>query len=331
MTSILTRSVEIFLLCTLLGCAADREVVYFDVPSHALGRIVYRAANSKSRKDLSQAYEEMVQFQDTHLTYLPDYVSRVIHALTYMLDHNTDPSQFQLVSSSVRPENPMSSLVAMTSRPTQSKPSEVLGLRKSPEPPSPTPASPKSNGASLAAPVKDTQIPRTAKSSSSQPSSSLNASTSSPLETLTSHFISKISGFSKNGSNGVTIAVHPFRITDSTNPQGLRETSSVLESEIERALMGTENVKIVTRRNLRDMQAEKRLGESDLSSPSDSRTKYAMLEADLIIRGQATISNNRKDLALICELIDPASGVLLASKQLLIEPRGGGVEYFVKK
>jgi hypothetical protein len=79
------------------------------------------------------------------------------------------------------------------------------------------------------------------------------------------------------------------------------------------------------------MQAEKRLGESDLSSPSDSRTKYAMLEADLIIRGQATISNNRKDLALICELIDPASGVLLASKQLLIEPRGGGVEYFVKK
>jgi hypothetical protein len=325
------RVVKVIVLFALLGCAAEKETIYFDVPSHALGRIIYRVSTSKSRREVAQAQEEMVQFQDAHLNYLPDHVSRIIHALNYMLDHNIDPSQFYRISLNAQTQSAGTPFPPSASRLGSPKNNEDVGSRKLPQPPPSAFPAAKPHGPASSAVTKNSQSDQSQKASPTQFGAPFASNTSNSLETLSNHFISKLSGYSKSGSGAITIAVHPFRITDLSNPQVLRETSSVLESEIERALMGNQNIKIVTRRNLKDIQAEKRLNESDLSSPSDIKPKYNLVEADLIVRGQGTISNSKKDLLLICELVDPASGVLWASKQLLIEPRGGSVEYFVKK
>jgi hypothetical protein len=326
------RVVAVVVSFVLFGCAAEKETVYFDVPSHALGRIIYKASTSKSRREVAQAQEEMVQFQDSYLNYLPDHVSRMIHALNYMLDHNIDPSQFCRISLNTQIQSADPAIPTSTSRLGLARNNEEVGFRKSPEA-SRSPVFPeaKPNGLTLNPVVRNPQVDQAQKASPPPLAATFAGNASNPLETLSNHFVSKLSTYSKSGSGNVTIAVHPFRITDLSNPQAQRETSSVLESEIERALIGKQNIKIVTRRNLKDIQAERRLSESDLNSSSDTTPKYNLLEADLIVRGQATISNGKKDMALICELVDPASGVVWASKQLLIQPRGGSVEYFVKK
>lgn len=326
------RVVAALVSVALCGCAAEKETVYFDVPSHALGRIIYRASTSKSRREVAQAQEEMVQFQDAHLNYLPDHVSRMIHALTYMLDHNIDPSQFCRISLNTQLQSEGPSIPSSASRLGLSRNNEEPGFRKPPENSrSPMSPSAKPNGSTPPPVARNPQADQAQKASPTPLAASFGGKSYNPLENLSNHFVSNLSNYSKNGSGSVTIAVHPFRITDLSNPQALRETSSVLESEIERALIGKPNIKIVTRRNLKDIQAERRLSESELSSSSETKPKYNLTEADLIVRGQATISNSKKDLTLICELVDPASGVVWASKQLSIEPRGGSVEYFVKK
>lgn len=291
----------------IVGCAAEKHIVYFDVPSHSLGRIIAQSTMAKSRTDILEVQRQLVEFQNGHLDYLPDRVSRLIKNCEYILSQNIPYSSIV----SLPPQGP-------TNFATESR--EARRIERTAHRPA--------NTITKSSTANDEGRDKLPKPS---PPQILGSTAPNPMADLGNQFIRRIANFeNKSQSGSVKVAVHPFSIAEEGSSPGSRSTSYVLESEIERALIGAESVKVVTRRGLRDIQAEKKLSESEWNSGATQTKKYGVQDADLIIRGQATISTNRKTMMLNCELIDPSSGILVDSKNVVIQPRGGSVEYFLK-
>jgi len=150
------------------------------------------------------------------------------------------------------------------------------------------------------------------------------------LSSLGRDLSEKISNFRRNSDKGViNVAVHTLSVRQEGSDKNY-SSSLVLESEIERSLISSNGVRVVTRRGLKDLQSEKKLGEADWNAAGGSGKKYGVQEADLIVRGHVTVNSSGKRLLLNCEMIDTESGVLVASENVTIQPVGGSVNYFLK-
>jgi hypothetical protein len=343
-------------LILVAGCATDRHIVYFDVPSHALGQIISRASMARSKGDILEVHGRLVEFQNEHLEYLPDRVSRLIAACSYLYSHNLPGSQ--LLELSVLPPSESRAVASELPRIPEEgamKPRTAAITRGRNGPPQDFRSNRDATAATTALRLKSgaERVGSAPLAATPKPAAMLTLSpeakpkplrvppdtpTAQPdtreekitLSSLGRDLSEKISNFRKTADKGVVnVAVHTLSVRQEGSDKHY-SSSLILESEIERSLISSSGVRVVTRRGLKDLQSEKRLGEAEWNASGGSGKKYGVQEADLIVRGHVTVNASGKRLLLNCEMIDTESGVLVASENVTIQPVGGSVNYFLK-
>ncbi len=124
--------------------------------------------------------------------------------------------------------------------------------------------------------------------------------------------------FNQRQDGPIRVAVYRFVPRDETGAKGAN-LGERITSELERALVGQPGFELVTRKNLSDIQAEQRLNEAHWNQSSEKQRQFGVSDADLILRGNYSVSNSRAPVRLECELLDPRSGVVVGATEAVVE------------
>ena len=136
------------------------------------------------------------------------------------------------------------------------------------------------------------------------------------LDQCTEYLVSKAKLQRDRGA--IRIAVHQFV------PKGGPSDPSAtygdgISAAVERSMLRIQEVQVVTRRRLRDLQMEQKLNQAEWNESGEKDGRLGIRAVDFIVRGTYSGVSRSSPQTLEIELLEPRTGQIIAAKRVTLQ------------
>jgi hypothetical protein len=175
--------------------------------------------------------------------------------------------------------------------------------------------------AAIPATTTPTRKPESRPTSNASPSAtrvtqSAAGSDQTTLDQCTEYLVSKAKLQRDRGA--IRIAVHQF--VPKSGPSDPSATyGDGISAAVERSMLRIQEVQVVTRRRLRDLQMEQKLNQAEWNESGEKDGRLGIRAVDFIVRGTYSGVSRSSPQTLEIELLEPRTGQIIAAKRVTLQ------------